>query len=158
RGPGPGVPRRIRAEQDMNLPQPRPALLGRRPDPGAGPRPGRRADHLPDGHSWCMKPASLIVDPSQTWQTLKDLGLRPTPPPGWTFGAVILDQDLILTPDDGGARIPRDDLGNTHDRVEARTATTSREARHAGACGRRRRRARRSGSKPAPRCLHGATA
>ena len=112
----------------------------------------------PDGDSSCMKPASLIVDPSQTYQRLKDLGGRLTPPPGWTFRAVILDQDLILTPDDGAARITHGDLGNTHDRGEARTATTHREARHAGACRRRRRRARRSGSKPAPRCLHGATA
>jgi hypothetical protein len=105
-----------------------------------------------------MRSASLIIDRSQTYQSLKDLGRRLTPPPGWTFRAVILGQDLILTPDDGAARITQDDLGSTRDRVEARTATTSREARHAGTCRRRRRRAGRSGSKPAPRCLHGATA
>jgi hypothetical protein len=104
------------------------------------------------------RPASLIVDPSQTCQSPKGLGRRLTPPPGWTFRAVILDQDLILTPDDGAARITQGDLGNVYDRVEARTATTRREARYAGACGRRTRRVRRSGSKPAPSCLHGATA
>jgi hypothetical protein len=112
----------------------------------------------PDGDWCCMKPASLIVDPSQAYQSLKDLGRRLTPPPGWTFRAVILDQDLVLTPDDGAARIIQGDLGNTYDRGEARTAATRREARRAGACRRRRRRAMRSGSKPAPGCLHGATA
>ena len=30
----------------------------------------------PDGDSWCMKSASLIVDPSQTYESLKDLGRR----------------------------------------------------------------------------------
>ena len=71
----------------------------------------------PDGDSWCMKSASLIVDPGQTYQSLKDLGGRLTPPPGWTFRAVILGEDLVLTPDDGAAKITQDDLGNTYDRV-----------------------------------------
>jgi hypothetical protein len=71
----------------------------------------------PDGDSWCMKSASLIVDPGQTYESLKDLGGRLAPPPGWNFRAVILDQDLVLTPDDGAAKITQDDLGNTYDRV-----------------------------------------
>ena len=71
----------------------------------------------PDGDSWCMKSASLIVDPGQTYQSLKDLGGRLTPPPGWKFRAVTLGQDLVLTPDDGAAKITQDDLGNTYDRV-----------------------------------------
>ncbi len=70
-----------------------------------------------DGDSWCMKSASLIVDPAQTYESLKDLGGRLTPPPGWKFRAVILGQDLVLTPDDGAAKITQDDLGNTYDRV-----------------------------------------
>src|SRR6266581_4685727 len=37
----------------------------------------------PDGDTWCMKSASLIVDPGQTYQSLKDLGSRLQPPPGW---------------------------------------------------------------------------
>jgi hypothetical protein len=52
----------------------------------------------PDGDSWCMKSASLIVDPHQTYESLKDLGSRLKPRPGWSFRAVILDQDLVLTP------------------------------------------------------------
>ena len=30
---------------------------------------------------------------------------------------MILDQHLVLTPDDGAAKITQDDLGNTYDRV-----------------------------------------
>jgi len=71
----------------------------------------------PDGNTWCMKSASLIVDPGQTYQSLRDLGSRLKPPPGWTFRAVILDQDLILTPDHGAVQITQDELGNTYDRV-----------------------------------------
>jgi len=71
----------------------------------------------PDGDSWCIKSASLIADPSQTYESLKDLGGRLTPAPGWNFRAVILDQDLVFTPDDGAAEITQDDLGNTYDRV-----------------------------------------
>ena len=33
------------------------------------------------------------------------------------LGALILDQDLVLTPDDGAAKITQDELGNTYDRV-----------------------------------------
>ena len=47
----------------------------------------------------------LIVDPGQAYQSLKDLGSRLTPPPGWNFRAVVLDQDLVLTPDEGAAKI-----------------------------------------------------
>ncbi len=64
-----------------------------------------------------MKSASLIVDPSQTYESLKDLGGRLTPAPGWHFRTVVLEQDLILTPDDGAAKITQDELGNTYDRV-----------------------------------------
>ena len=71
----------------------------------------------PDGDSWCMKSASLIVDPNQTYESLKDLGGRLQPAPGWSFRAVVLDQDLVLTPDNGAAKITQDELGNTYDRV-----------------------------------------
>jgi hypothetical protein len=71
----------------------------------------------PDGDSWCMKSASLIVDPRQTYDSLKDLGSRLKPAPGWKFRAVVLDQDLVLTADDGAVTITQDELGNTYDRV-----------------------------------------
>ena len=71
----------------------------------------------PDGDSWCMKSASLIVDPNQTYASLKDLGGRLHPASGWSFRAVVLEKDLVLTPDNGAAKITQDELGNTYDRV-----------------------------------------
>jgi hypothetical protein len=71
----------------------------------------------PDGDSWVMKSASLIVDPSQTYDSLKDLGGRLQPPPGWIFRTAVLQQDLVLTPDNGAAKITQDEMGNTYDRV-----------------------------------------
>src|SRR5512139_1587248 len=70
-----------------------------------------------DGDSWVMKSASLILDPTQTYESLKDLGDRLTPPPGWNFRAVVLEQDLVLTSDNGNIKITQDELGNTYDRV-----------------------------------------
>jgi hypothetical protein len=71
----------------------------------------------PDGDTYCMKSGGLIVDPTQTYESLKDLGDRLAPPPGWKFRAVVLEQDLILTPENGGVTITQDELGNTYDRV-----------------------------------------
>jgi len=51
-----------------------------------------------------MKSASLIVEPGQTYDSLKDLGSRLQSPPGWKFRAVVLQQDLVLTPDNGAAK------------------------------------------------------
>jgi hypothetical protein len=64
-----------------------------------------------------MKSASLIVDPDQTYDSLKNLASRLKPAPGWKFRTVLLEQDLVLTPDDGAAKITQDELGNTYDRV-----------------------------------------
>lgn len=71
----------------------------------------------PEGNSWVMKSASLIVDPNQTYESLEDLGGRLKLAPGWKFRAVVLEQDLVLTPDSGAVKITQDDLGNTYDRV-----------------------------------------
>ena len=71
----------------------------------------------PQGHSWVMKSASLIVDHNQTYDSLKDLGNRLKLAPGWKFRTVALDRDLILTPDNGAALINQDELGTTYDRV-----------------------------------------
>ena len=71
----------------------------------------------PEGNTWCMKSAGLIVDPNQTYDSLKDLGSRLKPATGWSFRPVVLDQDLVLTPDNGRAVITQDELGNTYDRA-----------------------------------------
>lgn len=71
----------------------------------------------PDGNAWVMKSVSLILEPTQTYEGMKDLGTRLNPPAGWSFRAVTLGQDLVLTPDQGTARIMQDEFGNTYDRV-----------------------------------------
>ena len=49
--------------------------------------------------------------------SLKDLGGRLQPASGWSFRAVTLEQDLVLTSDGGDVRITQDELGNTYDRA-----------------------------------------
>lgn len=71
----------------------------------------------PDGNTYCMKSASLITDPDQTYESLADLGGRLKPPPGWRFRTQVLDKDLVLTPDHGACIITQDELGNTYDRT-----------------------------------------
>lgn len=69
----------------------------------------------PEGKSWVMKSAGLIVDPNQKFDQLKDLGSRLKPAPGWRFRAQELEEDLILRPESGVAGIVQDELGNTYD-------------------------------------------
>jgi len=71
----------------------------------------------PNGDSWCMKSASLIVDPNQTYESLENLGDRLKPAPDWSFRTLVLKEDLVLTSDEGNVRITQDELGNTYDRV-----------------------------------------
>lgn len=71
----------------------------------------------PDDNSWVMKSVSLITDPEQTYGGLTGLGDRLNLPPGWAFRAIVLDADLVLTPDNGTARITQDGRGNVYDRA-----------------------------------------
>jgi hypothetical protein len=72
----------------------------------------------PEGDAWVMKSASLIFDPSQKYEDLENLGSRLKPAPGWKFRTVVLEEDLVLTPDSSGtAHITQDDVGNTYDRA-----------------------------------------
>jgi hypothetical protein len=71
----------------------------------------------PEGNPWVMKSASLIFDPNQKYEDLKNLGSRLKPAKGWKFHTVVLDKDLVLTPDNGVAHITQDDIGNTYDRA-----------------------------------------
>jgi hypothetical protein len=71
----------------------------------------------PDGDAWVMKSVSLITHPEQTYDGLTGLGDRLNLPPGWGFRAVTLDADLVLTPDNGLARITQDEFGNVYDRA-----------------------------------------
>ena len=48
----------------------------------------------PEGRPWVMQAYSLIVDPSLTYESLKDLGSKLKLAPGWKFRVQVLDQDL----------------------------------------------------------------
>jgi len=69
------------------------------------------------GDTFVMKSASLIVDPKQKLEDLKDLGSRLKLPAGWKFRTLILEQDLVFMTDNGKTNITQDDIGNTYDRV-----------------------------------------
>ena len=71
----------------------------------------------PEGNPWVMKSASLIFDPNQKYEDLENLGSKLKPAAGWKFRTVVLEQDLVLTPDNGTAHITQDDVGNTYDRA-----------------------------------------
>jgi hypothetical protein len=62
-----------------------------------------------------MQAYSLIVDPDQTYDSLKDLGSKLKLPAGWKFRVKVLDQDLTIRAVDGIAHIVQDDLENTYD-------------------------------------------
>lgn len=88
-------------------------------DTSMGIRKGSRAFILddPEGNSWCMKSASLIKDPDQKFEDLKDLGSRLKLPEGWSFRAPILEKDLVYLTDNGKTMILQDEIDNTYDRV-----------------------------------------
>ena len=95
------------------------AAMHAKRDTSMGINKGSRAYILddPEGNSWCMKSMSLIVDPNQKFEDLKDLGSRLKLPAGWTFRSPILEQDLVFMTDNGKTQITQDDIGNTYDRV-----------------------------------------
>jgi hypothetical protein len=71
----------------------------------------------PEGNSFVMKSASLIKDPNQEFEDLKDLGSRLKLAEGWSFRTTILGEELVFKTKDGKSFIVQDDIGNTYDRV-----------------------------------------
>jgi len=71
----------------------------------------------PQGNSWVMKSASLIKDPNQKFEDLKNLASRLKLPSGWKFRSPILEKDLVFMTDNGNTMITQDDIGNTYDRT-----------------------------------------
>ena len=63
----------------------------------------------PDGNSFVMKSASLIKDPNQKFEDLKDLGSRLKLAEGWKFRSKVLDQELVFKTKDGKSFIVQDD-------------------------------------------------
>ena len=71
----------------------------------------------PEGNSFVMKSASLIKDPNQKFEDLKDLGSRLNLAEGWKFRTRTLEEELVFKTKDGKSFIVQDDIGNTYDRV-----------------------------------------
>ena len=108
------IPDEIREGKDLSYRE----MTAKR-DTSMGIRKGSRAYILddPKGNVWVMKSASLIKDPNQKFEDLKDLGSRLKLPAGWKFRSPILEQDLVFMTDKGEAHITQDELGNTYDLV-----------------------------------------
>jgi hypothetical protein len=108
------IPDEIREGKDLSY-----AVMHAKRDTSMGINKGSRAYILddPEGNSWVMKSASLIKDPNQKFEDLKDLGSRLKLPPGWKFRSPVLEQDLVFMTDNGKTMITPDELGNTYDRV-----------------------------------------
>lgn len=108
------IPDEIREGKDLSY-----QVMHAKRDTSMSIRKGSRTYILddPQGHSWVMKSASLIKDPSQKLADLKNLGARLKLPPGWKFRSPILEQDLVFMTDKGKTMITQDEIGNTYDRV-----------------------------------------
>jgi hypothetical protein len=108
------IPDEIRKGKDLSY-----QVMTAHRDTSMGIRKGSRAYILddPEEKPWIMKSASLIKDPTQKFEDLKDLGSRLKPPTGWKFRTIILEQDLVFLTDNGTAHITQDELGNTYDLV-----------------------------------------
>jgi hypothetical protein len=83
----------------------------------------------PDSNTWVMKSVSLITHPEQTYEGLTGLGDRLSLPLGWAVRAVVLDADLILTPDNAPHGSPRTTLAMSTTAPEGHSATTDDEKR-----------------------------
>ena len=108
------IPDAIREGKDLSY-----SIMTAHRDTSMGIRKGSRVYILdtPEGSSFVMKSASLIKDPNQKFEDLKDLGSRLKPAPGWKFRTLILEQDLVFMTDNGTTNITQDEIGNTYDRV-----------------------------------------
>lgn len=69
----------------------------------------------PEGNIWVMKSVSPAVNPENTFERIGEIGTRLGVPEGWRFRTRVLEEDLILIPESGVARILRDDLFDVYD-------------------------------------------
>jgi hypothetical protein len=108
------IPDAIREGKDLSY-----SIMVAHRDTSMGIRKGSRVYILdnPQGTSFVMKSASLIKDPNQKFEDLKDLGSRLKLPLGWKFRTLTLEQDLVFMTDNGATNITQDEIGNTYDRV-----------------------------------------
>jgi hypothetical protein len=69
----------------------------------------------PEGTPWVMQAFSKIIDPTLTYDSLKNLGAKLKLPPGWKYRVAVLDKDLVISTPQGYNWIVQDNLQNTYD-------------------------------------------
>ena len=69
----------------------------------------------PEGTPWVMQAYSKIIDPTLTYDSLKNLGAKLKLPPGWKYRVTVLDKDLVISTPKGYNWIVQDNLQNTYD-------------------------------------------
>lgn len=69
----------------------------------------------PEGTPWVMQAYSKILDKDLTYDGLKDLAAKLSPPEGWSYRVATPDQDLIISTPEGYNWIVQDELQNTYD-------------------------------------------
>jgi hypothetical protein len=69
----------------------------------------------PDGNTWIQKSLTQAVNRANTLENLDQIGSRLKLPEGWKSRMKVLDEDLILVPESGVARIVSDDLDDVYD-------------------------------------------
>lgn len=70
----------------------------------------------PAGDTYIMQSYAQMADPNLTIADLASLGMRLKLPQGWTFQAIILDEDLRLEAN-GAAYVINDDLYNSYQKI-----------------------------------------
>jgi hypothetical protein len=68
-----------------------------------------------EGTPWVMQAFSKIIDPTLTYDSLKNLGAKLKLPAGWKYRVVVLDKDLVISTPQGYNWIVQDELQNTYD-------------------------------------------
>ena len=68
----------------------------------------------PEGKKYVMQSYSLMIDPTQTIDTLANLATKLKLPAGWSFASRTLASDLDVTDLDGKATVIQDDFANTY--------------------------------------------
>jgi hypothetical protein len=62
-----------------------------------------------------MKSISPEVDKSNTYENISTIASLLKLPAGWKYRTAVLNQELILIPESGVARILKDNLGDVYD-------------------------------------------
>jgi hypothetical protein len=69
----------------------------------------------PDDNTWVMKSVTPAAVPTNTYENISNIESRLNLPGGWDYRTKVLDQELVLIPESGVARILSDNLRDVYD-------------------------------------------